>query len=47
LNQKAKRPAKTGFILDKAKRILNFSPRSFNASLEIIEEQLRIKNEKK
>ena len=43
LNQKAKRPSKTGFILDKAKRILNFSPRSFNESLEIIEEQLRIK----
>lgn len=44
LNQKAKRPTKTGFILDKVKRVLNFSPHSFNESLEIIERQLKIKN---
>ena len=43
LNQKAKRPTKTGFILDKVKRVLNFSPHSFNESLEIIERQLKIK----
>ena len=29
LNQKAKRPHKTGFVLDKAKNILNFTPHTF------------------
>ena len=43
LNQKAKRPHKTGFVLDKAKNILNFTPHSFIESLEIIDKQLNIK----
>ena len=44
LNQKAKRPAKTAFVLDKARRVLDYSPHSFNQSLEIVEKQLKIKN---
>ena len=43
LNQKAKRPHKTGFVLDKAKNILNFTPHTFIESLEIIDKQLNIK----
>jgi dTDP-4-dehydrorhamnose reductase len=43
LNQKAKRPPKTGFVLDKAKYILNFTPHTFIESLEIIDKQLNIK----
>ena len=43
LNQKAKRPHKTGFVLDKAKNILNFTPHTFIQSLEIIDKQLNIK----
>lgn len=33
LNQKAKRPPHTGFILDKARKILNYSPMTFEESL--------------
>lgn len=36
LNQKAKRPFKTGFDLDKAKNILNYMPTKFEDSLDII-----------
>ena len=36
LNQKAKRPYKTGFDLDKAKNILNYTPTKFEDSLDII-----------
>lgn len=38
--QPAKRPAKTGFILDKARRELGFEPVSFEEGLKIVEEQL-------
>ncbi len=40
LNQPAKRPAKTGFILDKAINELNYRPHSFEEALEIITKQL-------
>lgn len=36
LNQKAERPKKTGFILDKSRSILGYDPKSFEESLEII-----------
>ena len=35
LNQKARRPELTGFILDKAKKELNYKPTSFENSLEV------------
>ena len=41
LNQKAKRPPKTGFILDKAISDLNYSPCSFEEGLSILTEQLK------
>lgn len=40
LNQPAKRPPKTGFIIDKAKKELGFQPTSFIRSLEIMDEQI-------
>lgn len=40
LNQPAKRPPVTGFIIDKAKKELNFHPHSFLEGLEIVREQL-------
>ena len=41
LNQAAKRPPRTGFILDKAKRILGYVPHSFSEGLKIMSEQLK------
>ena len=41
LNQKAKRPPRTGFILDKAKEVLGYNPHSFEESLSIIKKQLQ------
>ncbi len=38
--QKAKRPAKTGFILDKARETLNYRPHTFEEGLEILSKQL-------
>lgn len=40
LNQTAKRPPKTGFILDKAKRDLGYNPSSFEEGLSIVDVQL-------
>ena len=40
-SQPAKRPPKTGFILDKAINLLNYSPRSFNEGIAILEKQLK------
>lgn len=40
LNQAAKRPPKTGFILDKAIRDLGYSPHSFEEGLAILAKQL-------
>jgi dTDP-4-dehydrorhamnose reductase len=41
LNQKAKRPPKTGFILDKAIKELGYQPHSFEQGLQILENQLQ------
>jgi len=38
--QKAKRPPKTGFIIDKAKEELGYEPRSFEEGLKILQQQL-------
>lgn len=43
LNQPAKRPPKTGFILDKARRELNYNPHTFEEGLAIISQQLEMK----
>jgi len=40
LNQAAKRPPVTGFVLDKAESILNYNPHSFEEGIEILESQL-------
>lgn len=41
LNQTAKRPVRTGFILDKTIRDLGYQPRSFQEGLAILDEQLK------
>jgi dTDP-4-dehydrorhamnose reductase len=38
--QSARRPLKTGFIIDKAKRELGYEPHSFNEGLKIVKDQL-------
>lgn len=43
LNQTAKRPVRTGFILDKTIRDLGYQPRSFQEGLAILDEQLKDK----
>ena len=40
LNQPAMRPPRTGFVIDKAKKVLGYNPRSFIAGLKIIDKQL-------
>lgn len=40
LNQTAKRPPKTGFIIDKAKNELGYNPHSFEEGLAVITKQL-------
>lgn len=42
LNQAAKRPPITGFILDKAKNELNYQPHSFEEGLAIVQQQLKV-----
>ncbi|MEK6614763.1 MAG: SDR family oxidoreductase [Bacteroidota bacterium] len=42
LNQPAKRPPMTGFILDKARKVLGYNPHSFMEGLEIVDIQLTI-----
>ncbi|MFA6276952.1 MAG: SDR family oxidoreductase [Pedobacter sp.] len=44
LNQTAKRPACTGFILDKAMTELNYQPHSFEEGLAILDQQLKERN---
>jgi len=44
LNQAAKRPPKTGFILDKAMKEVNYQPHSFEEGMKILEEQLEESN---
>ncbi|MFZ5555032.1 MAG: SDR family oxidoreductase [Bacteroidota bacterium] len=41
LNQAAKRPPKTGFVLDKSIRQLGYNPHSFEEGLKIIDDQLK------
>ena len=41
LNQTAKRPAKTGFILDKTIRDLGYAPHSFEQGLALLNQQLQ------
>jgi dTDP-4-dehydrorhamnose reductase len=41
LNQTAKRPGKTGFILDKSIRELAYNPHTFEEGLAILDEQLK------
>ncbi|UKT62630.1 SDR family oxidoreductase [Pedobacter mucosus] len=44
LNQTAKRPMKTGFILDKVVSDLGYNPHSFEEGLAIVSEQITIRN---
>lgn len=41
LNQAAARPKKTGFILDKSYRVLDYQPHSFKEGLAILDKQLK------
>lgn len=41
LNQAAKRPAKTGFVLDKAIKELGYAPHSFEEGLAVVAKQLQ------
>lgn len=41
LNQAAKRPLKTGFIIDKAIKDLNYQPHSFLEGLAVVKQQLK------
>jgi len=41
LNQAAKRPVKTGFILDKAIAVLGYAPHSFEQGLTLLDHQLK------
>lgn len=41
LNQPAKRPPRTGFIIDKARKELGYQPTGFEESLNILDKQLR------
>jgi len=42
LNQAAKRPPYTGFVIDKARKVLGYNPRSFTEGLKILDEQLNL-----
>ena len=41
IKQPAKRPPRTGFIIEKAKSELGYSPHSFEEGLAILDEQLK------
>ncbi|WP_231490445.1 NAD(P)-dependent oxidoreductase [Pedobacter sp. Leaf170] len=41
LNQSAKRPVKTGFVLDKTIKDLDYKPHSFEEGLKIVDEQMK------
>ncbi|MEQ8811759.1 MAG: sugar nucleotide-binding protein, partial [Imperialibacter sp.] len=40
-SQPAKRPPKTGFVLDKAKKVLGYNPHSFEEGIAVLAEQLK------
>ncbi|MES2590246.1 MAG: SDR family oxidoreductase [Bacteroidota bacterium] len=44
LNQAAKRPPYTGFVINKAKHDLGYNPHSFVEGLEILDKQLKVAN---
>jgi dTDP-4-dehydrorhamnose reductase len=46
LNQAAKRPKKTGFILDKTRRELGYEPHSFEEGIAFMERQINAINKK-
>jgi dTDP-4-dehydrorhamnose reductase len=41
LNQPAKRPLRTGFVLDKARKLLGYDPHTFKEGLRIVDEQIK------
>jgi dTDP-4-dehydrorhamnose reductase len=41
LDQPAKRPLRTGFVLDKARRVLGYHPHTFSEGLKIVDEQIK------
>lgn len=41
LSQAAPRPARTGFVLDKARTVLGYQPHSFHEGLALVDQQLR------
>jgi len=41
LNQAAKRPPYTGFIIDKARKVLGYNPHSFTEGLKVLDAQLK------
>lgn len=40
IKQPAKRPPRTGFIIDKAKKVLGYNPHSFEEGIKLMEEQI-------
>jgi dTDP-4-dehydrorhamnose reductase len=44
INQPAKRPPRTGFIIDKAKSVLGYRPHSFEEGLAVLDAQLKERN---
>ncbi|HLG02769.1 MAG TPA: SDR family oxidoreductase [Bacteroidia bacterium] len=45
IKQPAKRPARTGFIIDKARKVLGYEPHSFEEGLALLDKQLQEKKE--
>lgn len=41
LNQRAQRPPKTGFIIDKARRELGYAPHNFEEGLALVDQQIK------
>jgi len=41
IKQPAKRPPRTGFIIDKARKILGYEPHSFEEGIKLMEEQIK------
>ena len=44
INQPAKRPPKTGFIIEKARKVLGYEPHSFEEGLAVLDKQLKKKD---
>jgi dTDP-4-dehydrorhamnose reductase len=40
IKQPAKRPPRTGFIIDKARKVLGYNPHSFEEGIKLMEEQI-------